>query len=459
MQRETLQADNFDALTGRSGCLYRGELMKKRFLIAPIAVILLTATACSSSKSKPADSVAADSVVETASAESSAAETAATETAAPAAETTAAAAVDTTNAAAADTVATAAAGSGKDCVAKIGFMGPFTGDAASIGQEQLNWGKLGLDDFNAANGTKFTLVETDTQLDPAQATTGAQKLVSDTEVVAVLGPAGSQEVEAIGPAMTTAGLVYVSPSATRTSLTIDGKFTTFARVVPNDDAQGPTIAKFAKETVGATKVMIIDDQTSYSTGLADSVTKAIEPMGVTVVRESIAQKSTDFSSLVAKVTDDVNAVILPWQLAANAQQFGTQLLEQGKKAAVIGSDGVYSPKDFSLEGAYVTSFAPDVRGVTAAAAVVKAYQAAHDDKFGTFGPPVYVGAQLIAKGIAATCKDGKAGARADVAKAVKSTTLDDTILGGPVSLDAAGDVVGAKFYLSKITAGKYVLVP
>ena len=396
--------------------------MSKKLLFAPLAVLLLAATACGSDSKSSGD------------------------TAAPAG----------TTAGAATTAAPAAGGAA--CSAKIGFMGPFTGDAASIGQEQLNWGKLGIDDFNAKNGTTFSVAETDTQLDPAQATTGAQKLISDTDVVAVLGPAGSQEVEAIGPAMTTANLAYVSPSATRTSLTVDGKMPTFARVVPNDDAQGPTIANFVKDTIKATKVLIVDDQTSYSTGLADSATATWKTLGVEVVRESIAQKSTDFSSLVAKVTDDVGAVFLPWQIAANAQQFGTQLAEQGKKAVVVGSDGVYSPSDFSLEGAYVSSFAPDVRGVPAAADVVAAYQKAHDDKFGTFGPPVYVAAQLIATGIQATCKDGKPGARADVTAAIKATKLDDTILGGPVALDKNGDVVGAKFYMSQIKGGKYTLV-
>lgn len=404
--------------------------MSKKLLFAPLAVLLLAATACGSDSKSSGD------------------------TAAPAGTTAGTTAA--TTGAAATTAAPAAAGAA--CSAKIGFMGPFTGDAASIGQEQLNWGKLGIDDFNAKNGTTFSLVETDTQLDPAQATTGAQKLISDADVVAVLGPAGSQEVEAIGPAMTTAKLAYVSPSATRTSLTVDGKMPTFARVVPNDDAQGPTIANFVKDTIKATKVLIVDDQTSYSTGLADSATATWKTLGVEVLRESIAQKSTDFSSLVAKVTDDVGAVFLPWQIAANAQQFGTQLAEQGKKAVVVGSDGVYSPSDFSLEGAYVSSFAPDVRGVPAAADVVAAYQKAHDDKFGTFGPPVYVAAQLIATGIQATCKDGKPGARADVTAAIKATKLDNTILGGPVALDANGDVVGAKFYMSQIKGGKYTLV-
>ena len=413
--------------------------MAKRILIAPLVVLALTATACGSDTPTAGNTPATD------------AKSTATD-AGPTATNAGPTATDT------GPTATDAGASAAGCAATIGFMGPFTGDAASIGQEQLNWGKLGMDDFNAANGTKFTLLETDTKLDPAEATTAAQKLVSDAAVVAVLGPAGSQEVEAIGPAMTTAKLVFVSPSATRTSLT-DGKIPTFARVVPNDDAQGPTVANFAKDTLGAKKVLIVDDQTSYSTGLADSAGAALEAAGVTVERESIAQDSTDFSSLISKVGDDTDAVFLPWQIAANAQQFGTQLLEQNKKAVVIGSDGVYSPKDFSLEGAYVTSFAPDVRGIKSAATAVTAYQKAHDDTFGTFGPVAYVAAQLIATGVMATCNDGNAGTREEITAAVKSAKLADTILGAPLSLDPAGDVVGAKFYLSKITDGKYVLAP
>ncbi len=41
---------------------------------------------------------------------------------------------------------------------------------------------------------------------------------------------------------------------------------------------------------------------------------------------------------------------------------------------------------------------------------------------------------------------------------MKATKLDDTILGGPVALDANGDVVGAKFYMSQVKGGKYTLV-
>src|SRR5919107_5011466 len=101
-----------------------------------------------------------------------------------------------------------------DCTASIGLMAPITGDAAPLGEEQRNWGKFGLDRFNKENGTKFKLVEGDTQLDPGQASTVAQQMVSNDAVRAVVGPAGSQEIDAVGPVFERAKLGFISQSAT-----------------------------------------------------------------------------------------------------------------------------------------------------------------------------------------------------------------------------------------------------
>src|SRR5690242_7023121 len=73
---------------------------------------------------------------------------------------------------------------------KIAILGPFTGDVASIGTEQLNFAKLAVADFNKASGMSVELVEVDTQLDAAKAVTGAQSVVSNADIVGVVGPAG-----------------------------------------------------------------------------------------------------------------------------------------------------------------------------------------------------------------------------------------------------------------------------
>src|SRR5258708_16425321 len=99
----------------------------------------------------------------------------------------------------------------KSCVASVGFEGPITGPVAPLGTEQLHFAQLAVAADNLANKTKITLVQGDTQLQPAQATTVTQQFISNSGIVAVVGPAGSQEVEAAGGPLDPAGV----PRSTR----------------------------------------------------------------------------------------------------------------------------------------------------------------------------------------------------------------------------------------------------
>jgi branched-chain amino acid transport system substrate-binding protein len=345
-----------------------------------------------------------------------------------------------------------------DCTASIGIMGPFTGDVAAIGQEQLNWAKFAVDRFNEERGTTFTLVEGDTQLDPAQAATVAPQFVSNSDIQVVVGPAGSQEVEAVGSIYGNAGMAFISPSATATNLTED--FDTFFRVVPTDADQGPTDATYMAEELGAQNVLIIDDQSSYSTGLADSTTTALEEAGVTVSRESVSQEQTDFSGLVSSVADDTDVVFLPWQVAANAQLFGNQLAEQGKDAVIFGSDGLFSPDDFSIAGSYVSSFAPDITGLDdpAIQELATAFEEEYGD-FGTFGPPTFAATTVVMEAATAVCESGEEPTREAILEQMPETNLEESILGQPIRFTDTGDIEDATFFIFQVGEdGSYELV-
>jgi branched-chain amino acid transport system substrate-binding protein len=345
----------------------------------------------------------------------------------------------------------------KSCTSgAIGFMGPITGPVAFLGKEQLNWAQFSVDSFNAANGTHFTLKQGDTQLDPRLALTVGTKFAADASLLATIGPAGSQEVIAVGPLFKRKTFSYVSPSATNATLTT-GKYPTFSRVVGSDTAQGRSDAQFMITKLHAKKVVIIDDQEAYSTGLAAAATATLKAAKVSVTRYSVNQKVTDFSSLVTKVGSDVNVVFLPWQVAANGQLFADQMLEQGKKAKVFGSDGLDSG-DFHPSGAYVSSFARDIHGLPGTASIIAKYNAKYGKKWSTFGPPSYTAAQVIATAYKAACADGKA-TRAELAKGIRHVVIAKSILGIKVNFDAHGDVPAAKFYVFQIQSdGSHKLV-
>jgi len=351
-----------------------------------------------------------------------------------------------------------ASGATKSCVASIGMEGPLTGPVAFLGQEQLHFAQLALAMDNAANKTKISIVQGDTQLNPAQATTVTQQFTSNSKIVAVVGPAGSQEVEAVGPLMARAGLAFISGSATAAALTT-GKYPTFFRTVSKDSVQGPQDANYIINNLHPKALMIVDDQEAYSTGLVSAMMPIFQAAGIKVDHESVSQKLTDFSSLVAKVTPSTTVVVLPWQVASNAQQFGRNLAQQHKKAVIFGTDGLFSPGTFSINGSYVSSFGPDITALPADKAIAAAALAKFG-KFGTFGPPVFAAQHVIDEAIASVCKSGQTPSRANVLAAIKKTNEATTILGQPIKFTSSGDVVNGKFFLFKIdSTGKYNLIP
>ena len=359
---------------------------------------------------------------------------------------------------------TAAAGGGssssstKTCTASIGIEAPITGPVAPLGTEQLHFAELAVSMDNAANNTKITLVQGDTQLQPAQATTVTQQFISNSAIVAVAGPAGSQEVEAIGGPMGRAGMAFISGSATAVALTT-GTYPTFFRVVSKDSVQGPQDANYIVKTLHPKALMIVDDQEAYSTGLVSAMVPVFQTAGIKVDHESVSQKVTDFSALVAKVTAADTVVVLPWQVAANAQQFGKDLAQEHKNAVIFGTDGLFSPGTFTISGSYVSSFGPDITAIPADASIASAAQAKYGS-FGTFGPPVFAATHVIDEAISSVCKAGQTPSRANVLTAIKQTNEPTSILGQPISFDSHGDLVNGKFFLFKInSAGKYQLIP
>ena len=84
-------------------------------------------------------------------------------------------------------------------------------------------------------------------------------------MVAVVGPAGSQEVEAVGPLFGRAGMAFISGSATNPTLTSRQEPDVLPGRVPGRRA-GPEDARFVISHLHPKALMIVDDQEVYSTG-------------------------------------------------------------------------------------------------------------------------------------------------------------------------------------------------
>jgi branched-chain amino acid transport system substrate-binding protein len=304
----------------------------------------------------------------------------------------------------------------------LGIAAPVTGAAASIGSQQARWARYWVTRYNRSHRrTKFRAIVGDTQLpDTAQAIQVAERMASNSAVLGMVGPAGSQEVQVSTAPLKSGGLGFVSGSATRTSLTTDGsRRGYFFRVVPNDDQQGPRVANYIRQTLRHTRVAVVDAQNSYSTGLSDTVQGLLRGAGATVQRESVNEAdTTDFSSLAARISASTQSVYIPWQLAPKAQLFGQALRAQGKRAILFGSDGLFDPDTFRIPGSYVSFFPIDLRSP-----IIAAYRRGPGRGKGElFGLPSYQAAAVVGEAIDRACRNGTA-TRAEVRRNINATNI------------------------------------
>ncbi len=359
--------------------------------------------------------------------------------------------------------APAAATSGKTI--KIGLMSPLTGGAAFLGQEQKGFAKVTVDIFNERTGMKVELVEGDTELNPDTAKTIAERMVSDPNIVVVVGPAGSQECEATKPIFAAAGLAHLTHSCTRTDLTAKDKVTpTFFRPIPRDADQSATDSTFMLNTLKVKSAYLVDDQSSYAAGLDDELAAALKAGGVTdIQRASVKNDDTDFSSLVTQIiAANSDVVFFPGQIGNQLSTLVIQLKEQGFKGTYFLADAGFSPDVLkasgkALEGSYVSVFSPDPAQVPDAKEYTDRYVKEFSKDFGAFG-----GASALTTYVAldAIERCAKAGAvtRQCVLAMLKTTKLDKTPLGVPVSFDENNQVANSKFFLFQVKDRKFSLV-
>lgn len=351
---------------------------------------------------------------------------------------------------------------------RLGLIAPLTGDAASIGQDQLNWAQLAVDDFNAEMGWNVELVEVDTELSPATATTAVETILTDSSVYGAVGPASSPVTDAVAPQFVEAGMAHISSASTLPDLTLERDYPTFFRVVPTDAAQGPLVADYLYEVLDVRNLFIVDDQTTYAIGLGDQAAARFEELGGMIVdRQSITQEDTDFSALVTRIAgSDSDAVFFPGQLASQGALMATQMLEQG---VVIGedieffaADGFFSQAEFideaagATQGAYVSSF-PDIRDVEASAELVERYNETFESSLTSFGPPTYIATRTLLDAMAADFEADGELTRAGTLEQVGSIEFEDTILGVPMSFDENGDVTGINFFIYQVEEGEFVV--
>ena len=297
---------------------------------------------------------------------------------------------------------TAAAASG----VSIGFFGALTGPNAQLGINIDDGVGLAVSQYNANATTKVTLVNLDSQGDPAQAPQLAQKAISD-KLVAVVGPAFSGESLVADPILEQGKIVNVTPSATNPALATHGwKF--WHRIVGNDNAQGPAAAEFIVKKLGSSKVAVIDDASAYGKGIADIVRSSLPGLSAVVsTSQSIDPNGVDYSSTVNAIMSSGATSVFFGGYYDAAGRLLKQLRAAGYSGPFVTDDGSLDPKLISTAGSaqttntYATCACGDVSATAAGQAFTTAYQAKFKTAPGTYSAEGYDAANVILAAIKA----------------------------------------------------------
>ncbi len=253
----------------------------------------------------------------------------------------------------------------------IGAIFPMTGAIATYGQESVNGIRMALKKINASGNLsqKIKLIVEDNKGEPVDSSNAVRKLINIDNVHAIIGSVASSNTLAGAPIAQQNKVPMLTPASTNAKVTMTGDY--ISRTCFTDDFQGVVMAKFAKETLNKSKaIIIVDNSSDYSKGLAKVFSAQFVKMGGTLLGEinqfTYTQKDTDFRSLLRKVKRKKPDVIFLPGYYTEAGLILKQAKQIGINVPFLGGDGWDSPKlqelagPDAIKGNYISShFSPD----------------------------------------------------------------------------------------------------
>jgi branched-chain amino acid transport system substrate-binding protein len=363
---------------------------------------------------------------------------------------------------------------------RIGVDLPVSGADAAIGVPTQNGAVLAIEQANkhgfagGAYKLEASLLDDAVQgkHDPAAGAQNVKTFISDSSVMAMIGPFNSNVAKSEIPLTNDAGLAQISPSNTNDGLTVgdDAKklrtahpdTNAYFRVCTKDSRQGGALATFAQK-LGYKKVFIIDDNETYGKGLADHFEDAFKKIGgVSLGHEHITANQQDFKALLTKVhSTSPDAVFFGGNTSTGGGLLRRQMADVGMtNTPYMGGDGISDTEEFVKEAGpmavnvYYSFAAPDADKLPSAKQFVADYKARFKSDVGPYSASAYAATQIIIAAIEKALKEsgGKMPSRAVVLKDIASTRDFPTPI-GPIGFDANGDTTAPILTLKRLVAG------
>lgn len=245
----------------------------------------------------------------------------------------------------------------------IGEYGSLTGSDATFGLSTNKGIRMAFDEINAAGGIKgkkIKLITLDNQGKPEEAAQAVTRLITQNNVIAVLGEVASGRTKAAAPVAQAHKIPLITPASTNPTVTQIGDY--IFRVCFIDPFQGLVMSKFATENLKAKKAAIFRDvKNDYSVGLADVFAAEFKKMGGEIVTDiSYQAGDIDFKAQLTQIRGKNPEVIFIPGYYTEVGLIAQQARQLGIKAALLGGDGWDSSKlheigKEAINGAYYSN--------------------------------------------------------------------------------------------------------
>ena len=347
-------------------------------------------------------------------------------------------------------------------VIKVGFAGPLSGASGQVGASCYNGALMAFNERKAEleerSGCTLEFVTNDDQSDPTVAVTIGQKMVSDPDVLIMVGHCNSSCTIASSAITCPAGLGMVTGQSTNVDVT-DRGLKGILRVCQRDDFEAPATARFCKETLGIGTIFLVNDQQAFGAGQCEAFAAEAAEIGLDVVaNEGIVSNEVDFSAVVNQIAAAAPDAVYYGGNYPEGSLLLKQLRDKGVTAIYVGSSGVDTSELVNIAGeenavgAYYISSSPAFDSSERLQAWVEEYQKtsglAADGYAIYFYEAATVALQALSDAIDAA---GGKPTREQVVDAMAAVQAES--ITGTFQFDEKGDNINAKAYAYEIVDG------
>lgn len=253
-------------------------------------------------------------------------------------------------------------------VVKIGIITPLSGEVSTYGEATRKGIEIALEENKGIllkNNININPLYEDSKLEAKSAVNAMNKLVSNDQVVCILGPFGSSNVLATASLAENKEIPVLSASATADDIRTAGEYT--YRNVPSNNLQGVTMAKYVvnSKKYNLKKIAIYYLNNDYGISLLKSFSKyIIDNGGDIIIEDSFESGQKDFRTSLNKIKELQPSFVYIPDHYNEAGLILKQAKEIGLNVVFGGGDGSYSEDLIKIAGESAEGYIITLMGTT-----------------------------------------------------------------------------------------------